>query len=220
MPSKHSSPAATTSKGLFHCLHALKTHFTHCHHLENPFQLPTCPQNTSHQLPSPPNPFSTVPIPSKHASPSVIPSNLLFNCPHARKTHFTRCHHLEPPFQMPPCCQSTFHLLPPPPTPCSTAPMHSKHISPGATTSNPLFNCPDAPETRFTQCHHLQALFELPPCPSNRFHPVPLPPKAFSTAPMPSNHISPSATTSIPLFNCPHALKTHFTQGHHLQPPF
>ena len=32
----------------------------------------------------------------------------------------------------------------------------------------------------------------------------------FSTAPMPSKHISPSANTSNPLFNCPHALKCVF----------
>ena len=35
----------------------------------------------------------------------------------------------------------------------------------------------------------------------------------FSTVGMPSKHISPSANTSNPLFNCPHALKTHFTHG-------
>ena len=118
----------------------------------------------------------------------------------------------------------------------------SKHISPSNNTSNPLFNCPHALKTHFTQCQHLKPLFncphalkthctkcqhlkppfQLPSCPQNIFHP-PLPTRQtpFSTAPMPSKHISHGANTSNPLFNCPHALKTHFThQCQHLQPPF
>ena len=55
--------------------------------------------------------------------------------------------------------QSTYQI------PLSTAPMPSKHISPSATTSNPLFNCPHAPKTHFTQYHHLETPFQLPPCP-------------------------------------------------------
>ena len=60
-----------------------------------------------------------------------------------------------------------------PQTPFSTAPMPSKHISPNANTSNPLFNCPHALKTHFTQCQHLEPPFQLPPCPQNIFHPVP-----------------------------------------------
>ena len=197
MPSTHVSPSAITSNPLFNCPHALNTHFTKCHHLKPPFQLPPCPQYTFHPVPSPQTPFSTAPMPSIHISPSAITSNPLFNCPHALNTHFTQCHHLKPPFQLPPCPQHTFHPVPSPQTPFSTAPMPSIHISPSATTSNPLFNCP--------------------PCPQNTFHPVPPPPCPFSTAPMPSKHISPSATISNPLFNCPYSRKTHFTQCHHLR---
>ena len=52
-----------------------------------------------------------------------------------------------------------------------------------------------------TQCQHLKPPFQgLPPCPAK--------------------HISSSANTSNPLFNCPHALKTHFMQCQHLKPPF
>ena len=160
-------------------------------------------------------------MPSKHSSHSANTSNPLFNCPHALKTHFTQCQHLQPPFQLPSCPQNIFHPVPTPQTPFSTAPMPSKHISPSANTSNPRFNCPHALKTHFTQCQHLKPPFQLPPCPQNTFHPVPTPQTPFSTAPMPSKHISPtSANTSNPLFNCPHALKIHFTQCQHLKPPF
>ena len=135
------------------------------------------------------------------------------------KTHFTQCQHLKPPFHLPPCPENTFHQVPTPQTPFSPAPMPSKHISPSANTSNPLFNCPHALKTHFTQCQHLKPPFHLPPCPQNTFHPVPTRETPFSTAPMPSKHISPSANTSNPLFNCPHALKTHFTRRQHLKPP-
>ena len=57
-------------------------------------------------------------------------------------------------------------------------------------------------------------------CPHNIFHTVPTPQTPFSTAPMPSKHISPDANTSNPLLNCPHALKTYFTQCQHLKAPF
>ena len=53
--------------------------------------------------------------------------------------------------------------------------------------------------------------FQLPPCPQNTFHQVKTPQTPFATAPMPQKHISPSANTSKPLCNCPHALKKHFT---------
>ena len=118
---------------------------------------------------------------------------------------------LKPPLQLPPCPQNIFHPVPTPQTPFSTAPVPSKHISPGANTSNPLFNCPHALKTHFTQCQHIQPPFQLPPCPQNTFQPVPTPQTPFATAPMPSKHISPSANTSNPLFNCSHTLKTHFT---------
>ena len=98
--------------------------------------------------------------------------------------------------------------------------MPSKHISPTANTSNPLFTCPHARKTHFTQCQHVKPPLQLPPCPQNTFHPVPTPQTPFSPAPMPSKHISPSANTSNPLFNYPHALKTYFTQCQHLKPPF
>ena len=220
MPSKHISPSANTSNPLFNCPHALKTYFTQCQHLKPPFQLPPCPQNTFHPMPTPQTPFSIAPMPSKHISPNANTSNPLFNSPHALKTHFTQCQHLTPPFQLPPCPQNTFHPVPTPETPLSATPMPSKHISPGANTSNPLFNCPHALKTHFTQCQHLKAPFQLPTCPQNIFHTVPTPQTPFSIAPMPSKHISPSANTSNPLFNCPHALKTHFTQCQHLKPPF
>ena len=49
---------------------------------------------------------------------------------------------------------------------------------------------------------------------------MPTPQGPSATAPMPSKQISPSANTSNPLFNCPHALKRHFTQCQHINPPF
>ena len=221
MPSKHSSHSANTSNPRFNCPHALKTHFTQCQHLKPPFQLPPCPQNTFHPMPTPQTPVSTAPMPSKHISPSANTSNPLFNSPHALKTHFTHCQHLKPPFQLTPCPQNTFHPMPTPQTPFSTAPMPSKHISPSANTSDPLFNCPHALKTHFTQCQHLKPPFQLPPWPQNTCHPpVPTPQTPFSTHPMPSKHISHSANTLNPLFNSPHALKTHFTQCQHLTPPF
>ena len=222
MPSKHISPNANSSSPLFNSHHALKTYFTHqCQHLKPPFQLPPCPQNAIHPaVPTPQTPLSTPPMPSKHISPSANTSNPLCNCPHALKTHFTQCQQLKPPFQLPPCPQNICHTVPTPQTPLSTAPMPSKHISPGANTSNPLLNCPHAVKSHFTQCQHLKPPFQLPQCPQNTFHPMPTPRTPIPTAPMPSKHISPSANTSNPLFNCPHALKTYFTQCQHLQPPF
>ena len=220
MPSKHISPSANTSNPIFNCPHALKTRLTQCQHLKPPFQLPPCPQNIFHPMPTPQTPFSTARMPSKHISPSANTSNPLFNCPHGLKTRLTQCQHLKPSFQLPPCPQNIFHLVPTPQTPFSTAPMPSKHISPNADPSNPLFNCPHALKTRLTQCQHLKPSFQLPPCPQNIFHPMPTPQTLFSTAPMPSKHISPSANTSKPLFNCPHALKTRLTQCQHLKPPF
>ena len=220
MPSKHISPIANTSNPLFKSPHALKTYFTQCQHLKPPLQLPPCPQNTFHPMPTPQTPFPTAPMPSKHISPSANTSHPLFNCPNALKTHFTQCQHVTTPFGFPPCPQNTFHPVPTPQTRFPTAPMPSKHTSPSANTSNPLFNCPHALQTHFTQCHHLQPPFQLPLCPQNIFHPVPTPQTPFSTPPMPSKHISISANTSNPLFNCPHALKTHFTQCQHLKLPF
>ena len=163
-------------------------------------------------MPTRETPFSTAPIPSKHISPSANTSNPLFNCPHALKTHFTQCQHVKPPFQLPPCSQHTFYPVPTPQTPFSTAPMPSKDISPSANTSNALFICPHAGKTHFTQHQHVKPPLQLPPCPQNIFHPVPTPETPFSPAPMPQKHISPSANTSNPLFICPHASKTHFTQ--------
>ena len=214
IPSKHISPtSANTSNPLFNCPLPLKTYFAQCQHLKPPFQLPPCPQNKFHPVPTPQTPFSTAPMPSKQISPSANTSNPLFHCPHALKTHFTQCQHLKPPFQLPPCPQNIFHTVPTPQPPFSTAPMPSKHISPRANTSNPLFNCPHALKTYFTQCQHLKPPFQLPPCPQNTFHPpVPTRQTPFSTAPMPCKHSSPSANTSNPLFIGPHALKTHFTQ--------
>ena len=220
MPSRHISHSANTSNPLFNCPHALKTRFTQCQHLQPPFQLPPCPQNIFHPVPTPQTPFATAPMPSRHISHSANTSNPLFNCPHALKTYFTHCQHLKPPFQLPPCPENIFHPVPTPQTPFSTGPMPSKHISPSANTSNPLFNCPHALETYFTQCQHLEPPLQLPPCAENIFHIVPTPQTPFATAYMPSKHISPNANTSNPLFNCPHALKTHFTQCQHLKPPF
>ena len=172
-------------------------------------------------MPTPPTPFSTAPMPSKHISPNANTSNPLFNCPHALETYFTQCQHLKPPFQLPPCPENTFHPpVPTPQTPFSTHPMPSKHISHSANTTPPLCNCPHALKTYFTECQHLKPPFQLPPCPQSTFHTVPTPQTPFSTAPMLSKHISHSANTSNPLFNCPHALKTHFTQCQHLKPPF
>ena len=152
-PSKHMAASANTSNTLFNYPHALKTHFIQCQHLKPPFQLPPCPENTFHPVPPPQTPSSTPPMPSKHNSPSantLDTSNTLFDSPHALKTHFTRCQHLEPPFQLPPCPQNTFHPVPTPQTPSSTAPMPSKHMSPSANTSHPLFNSPLALKTHFT----------------------------------------------------------------------
>ena len=220
MPSKHISPNTNTSNLPFNCPHALRTYFTQSQHLRPPFQVPPCPPDTFHPMPTPQPPFSTAPMRSKHISPSVNTSHPLFNCPHALETHFTHCQHLKPPLQLPRCIQNIFHTVPTPQTPSSTAPMPSKHILPCANTSNPLSNCPRTLQTHFTQCQHLTPPFQLPPCPQNTFHPVPTPQTPFSTAPMPSKHISPSANTSNPLFNCPHALQTYFTQCQHLTPPF
>ena len=241
MPSKHISPSANTSNPLFNSPHALKTHSTQCQHLKPPFQLPPCPQNIFHPVPTPQTPFSTAPMPSKNISHSVNTSNPLFNCPHALETRFTQCQHLKPPFQLPPCSRNTFRPVPTPQTPFSTQPMTSKDISHSANTPNPLFNPPHALKTHFTQCQHLKPPFQLPPCPQkthftkcehlqpaihlpacpqNTFHQMPTPPTPFSTAPMPRKHIPHSANTSNPLFNCSHALKTHFTQCQHLKPPF
>ena len=180
--------------------------------MKPPFQLPPCPQNTFHAAPTPETPFSPVPMPSKHISPSANISNPLFNCPHALETHFTQCQHVKPPFQLPPCPQNTFHPVPTPQTPFATAPMPRKHISPGANTSNPLFICPHAGKTHFTQRQHVKPPLPLPPCPQHVCFEM----KIASTAPMPSKHISPSANTSNPLFNCPHALKIFFTQRQHV----
>ena len=221
MPTKRISPtSANTSNTLFNCPHALKTHFTRCQHLEPPFQLPPCPQTTFHTVPRPQTPFSTPPMPSKHISHSANTSNPLFNWPHALKTHFIQCQHLNSPFQLTPCPQNIFYTVTTPQTLFSTAPMPSKHISPNANTSSPLFNCSHALKIYFTQCQHLKPPLHLPPCPHNTFHPVPTPQTPFSTSPIPSKHISPSANTSNPLFNRPHALKTYFTQCQHLKPPF
>ena len=219
MPSKHISPSSNTSNPLFTCPHALKTHFTQCQHVKPPFQLPPCPQNTFHPAPTPETPFSPAPMPSEHISPSANTSNPLLNCPDALKTHFTQCQHVKPPLQLPPCPQNTFHPVPTPQTPFATAPMPAKHISPSANTSNALFICPHALKTYFTQCQHMKPPFQLPPCPQNTFHPVPTPQTPFATDPMPAKHISPSDNTSNPLLNCPHALKTHFTQCQHVKPP-
>ena len=212
IPSKHISPtSANTSNPLFNCPLPLKTYFAQCQHLKPPFQLPPCPQNKFHPVPTPQTPFSTAPMPSKQISPSANTSNPLFHCPHALKTHFThQCQHLKPPFQLPPSPQNIFRPVPTPQTPFSTAPMSSKQISPSANTSNPLFNCPHALKTNFTQCQHLKPPFPLPPCPQNTFHPPPfqLPPCQHS------------ANTSNPLFNCPHALKNITHQCQHVKPPF
>ena len=171
-------------------------------------------------MPTPQTPFSTAPMPSKHMSPNANTSNSCFNCLHALKTHFTQCQHLNSPFQLPPCPENTFPPVPTPQTPFSTHPMPSKHISHSANTSNTLFNCLHALKTHFTQSQHLKPPFQLPPYPRNIFHTVPTPQTPFSTAPMPSEHIPPNANTSNPVFNCPHALKTYFTQCQHLKPPF
>ena len=100
-----------------------QTHFTQCQHLKPPLQLPPCPQNTFHPVPTPQTPFSPAPMPSKHISPSANTSNPLFTCPHSLKTHFTKCQHVKPPLQLPPCPQNTFHPVPAPQNPFSPAPM-------------------------------------------------------------------------------------------------
>ena len=220
MPSKHISHSANTSNPLYNSPHALKTYFTQCQHLTPPFQLTPCHQSIFHPMPTPQTPFPTHPMPSKHISHSANTSNPLSNSPRALRTYFTQCQQLKPPVQLPACPQNTFHTVPTPQTPFSTPPMPSKHISDSANTSNRLSNCPHALKTQFTQCQHLKLPFELPPCPQNIFHTVPTPQTPFLTHPMPSKHISHSANTSNPLFNCPHALKTHFTQCQHLKLPF
>ena len=78
--------------------------------------------------------------------------------------------------------------------------MPSKHISPGANTSSPLFNCPHARKTHFTQCQHVKPPLQLLPRPQRTFHPVPTPQTPFATAPMPSKHISTSANTVVVCF--------------------
>ena len=45
---------------------ALKTYFTQCQHLKPPFQLPPCPENIFHPVPTPQTPLLTAPMPSKH----------------------------------------------------------------------------------------------------------------------------------------------------------
>ena len=75
----HISPNANTSNPLLNGPHALETHFIQCQHLKPPFQLPACPQNTFHPVPTPQTPFSTPPMPSKHISHSANTSNPLFN---------------------------------------------------------------------------------------------------------------------------------------------
>ena len=205
MPSKRIPPSANTSNPLSNCPHALKTYFTQCQHLKFPLQLTPCPQNIFHPVPTPQTPFSTALMPYKHMSPSANTSNPLsncphalkthftpnantsnplFNCPHALKTYFTQCQHLKPPFQLPSCHENAFLPVPTPQTPFSTHPMPSKHISPSANTSNPLFNCPHALKTHLTQCQHLKPPFELPSCHETTFHQVPTPQTPFSTHPM------------------------------------
>ena len=237
---KTHSTSANTSNPLFNSPHALKRYFTQCQHLKPPFELPPWPQNTLHPMLVPLTPFSIAPMQSKHISHRANTSNPLFNSPHALRTSFTRCQHVKPPFQLPPCPQNTFHPVPTHQTPFPTAPIPPKHISQSASTSNPLFNCPHALKkhlshsantsnplfnsphalrTHFTQCQHHEPPFHLPPCPENIFHKVPTPQTPFPTAAMPSKHISPDASSSNPLFNCPDALKTYFTQGKNLKPP-
>ena len=133
-------------------------------------------------MPSPQTPFSTAPMLAKHFSPIATTSNRRFKCPNALKTHYTYCHHLQPPYPMPPCPPSTFHLVPPPQNPFSTARLLAKHISPSAITSNPVCNCPHAVKIRFTRCHHLKPGFQLALCLRNTFrlghhldHPFQLP---------------------------------------------
>ena len=219
IPAKHISSSANTSNPLFNYPPALKTHFTQCQHLKPSFALPPCPQNTFHPVPTPRPPFATPPMPSTQISPSANISNPHFNPPDALKTQFTQCKHFKPPFQLPRCPQNTFHSVTTPLTPFSTALMPSKHISPSANTLNLLFSCPCALQTHFTQSQHLKPPLQLPTCPQNTFHPVPTPQTPFPTPPMPFKHISPSANISTPLFNCPHALKRHFTQCQHLKAP-
>ena len=171
-------------------------------------------------MPTPQTPFAPATTPSKHISPSANTSNPLCNCSHALKTHLTQCQHLKPPFQLPPCPENIFHTVPTPQTPLLATPVPSNHISPSANTSNPLFYSPHALKTYFPQCQHLKPPFQLTPCTQNAFHPVPTAQTPFATALMPSKHVQPNANTSNPLFNCPHALKTYFTQCTHLKPPF
>ena len=210
VPSNHISPNPNRSNPHFNCPHALKPHFAKSQHLKPPYQLPPCPQNTFHPVPTPQAPFSTAPMPAKHISPNhntrkplcnwPLPSNhispsantsmSLFNSPHALKLEVTPSKHSQTPFSLAPCSQVTFHLLPTPPTPILDAPMPSKHISPTANTSNTLFKSPHDLEHHFTHCQHLKRPFQKPPCPQTTFHPVPTPPTPISTAPMPAKHIS------------------------------
>ena len=170
MPWKHISHSANTSHPLFNSPHALKSYFTQWQHLKPPFQLPSCPQNTFHPMPTPQTPFSAAPMPSENISPSANTSDPLFNSRHALKTYFTQCQHLKPHFQLPPCSQNMihpcqhlkprsqlpqcpeniFHPMRTPEIPFSTAPMPSNHISPNANTSDPLFNCCHALESHLT----------------------------------------------------------------------
>ena len=52
-------------------------------------QLPPCPHNTFHPVPTPQTPLSIAPMPSKRVQSNANTSNPLFNCPHALKTYFT-----------------------------------------------------------------------------------------------------------------------------------
>ena len=177
-----------------------KTYLTQWQQLKPPLQLPPCPHNTFHTVPTPQTPFPIASMPSQHISHSANTSTPLSNCLHALTTHFTQCQHLKPRLQLTPCPQNIFHPVPTPQTPFPIAPLPSEHILPHANTSNPLSNCLHALKTYYSLCQHLK-----PP---------------FSTASIPSKHISPSANTSNPVCNSPHALKTYFTQCGHLKPPF
>ena len=140
-------------------------------------------------------------MPRKHISPSANISYPLCNCPLALKTHFTQCLHLNPPLQLPPCPQNTFHPVQTPQNPVATASMLSNHMGSTAPTPNPLCNCLHALKTYLTECQHLKPPLQLLPCPQNTFQPVPTPETNFATAPMPAKHISHSDNTSNPLCN-------------------
>ena len=102
--------------------------------------------------------------------------------------------------------ENIFHPVPTPQTPFSTPPMSSKHISPSANTSNPLFNSPHSLKTYCTQCQHLKPDFQLRPCPQKKFLPVLAPQTTFAGAPMPSKHTSPTsnARSHFSTTPCPH----------------